>query len=98
MPQASSTRKKTNTTTIWTSGLTGALRRLACFAQARNIGRERAHHAEAQGRRAERHRGLRDPQRRRQVGRGAIGEAERGELEARQLPPQERAEPERENI
>ena len=41
---------------------------------------------------------LRYPQRRRQIGRGAIAEAERGELESRQLPQQQHAESERENI
>src|SRR5580700_4461035 len=80
------------------SGLTGALRRLAERAQAGNVGRERAHHGKAQRRRAEHHRALRYPQRRRQIGRGAIVEAERGELESRQLPQQQHAESERENI
>src|SRR5580700_8179401 len=80
------------------SGLTGALRRLAERAQAGNVGRERAHHGKAQRRRAEHHRALRYPQRRRQIGRGAIVEAERGELESRQLPQQQHAESKRENI
>src|ERR1700722_1528905 len=98
IPHASRTRKKTNVTTIWRSGLTGALRGLADRAQAGDVGRKRARNREAQRRGAEHHRDLRDPQRCRQIGRGAIAEAERRDLESRKLPQQQRAESEGEQI
>src|ERR1700722_17323498 len=98
IPHASRTRKKTNVTTIWRSGLTGALRRLADRAQAGNVGRKRTRNREAQRRRAEHHRDLRDPERRRQIGRGAIARPATRDLESHELPQQQRGESEREKI
>ena len=88
-------RKNTKVATICSSGLTVAVRDLAGRAQGRDVGGERPYHGEAQRRGAEQHGGLRQPERRRQISRRAVGEAVRRQLEPDQLPQQQRAKSQR---